>query len=329
MKKKSLLLKALKKGYRLFFNPSFEAKGNKYLDRQEANDKIYDLLINDKPCMIARFGTTEIGILTNYLSVHSKEHFLQVCKKYITDSMGLPWWDKLYLEKCKWASGIFPQTIETLENFSKRYFEDIPEIDLLGSFNYTEKYMPLRNDVQYVHLECLYPFFVDKPWTRALKGKKILVVHPFAETIQYQYSQREKIFDNPNILPEYELLTFKAVQSGAGAEVPYKDWFEALKYMENEISKINFDICILGCGAYGLPLAAHIKRLGKKAIHIGGGTQLLWGIKGKRWDNNAYIWKELPQLNTNYSLLYNEYWVRASNHETPRNSSTVEGGCYW
>ena len=189
--------------------------------------------------------------------------------------------------------------------------------------------MPLRSDVVYVHLECLYPFWVDRPWTLALKGKKVLVVHPFAETIRSQYNRRKYIFDNPDILPEYELKTLRAVQSNAGNDVPFRDWFEALKWMEEEIAKIDFDFCILGCGAYGLPLAAAVKRMGKKAIHIGGGTQLLFGIKGRRWDNDAYHWKNLPQLNTSYSSLYNDYWVRPSQSETPKAAKNVEGACYW
>ena len=121
----------------------------------------------------------------------------------------------------------------------------------------------------------------------------------------------------------------RAVQSNAGNDVIFCDWFEALTYMENEISGIDFDICILGCGAYGLSLAATIKRMGKKAVHMGGGSQLLFGIKGKRWDNDAYHWKDLPQLETNYSSLYNKYWVRPSQSERPKSASKVEGACYW
>ncbi|MFB9076922.1 hypothetical protein ACFFWB_05795 [Flavobacterium procerum] len=87
-----------------------------------------------------------------------------------------------------------------------------------------KKFMPLRSDVQYVHLECLYPFFVEKPWTKALKGKKVLIVHPFEETIQEQYKLRNKLFENPDVLPEFDLITYKTIQSAAGIEVPYKDW---------------------------------------------------------------------------------------------------------
>ena len=322
------VLKGLRKVYRQIVRPTFALPECEY-DRSRANKILLNALTAEKPCMISRFGSGEIGIVNNYLTAHSEENFLKRCYTYITDNTGLPFWDKQFFKSMKNNAGIFPETIDILERFSERYLQDIPEIDVLGSFNYTEKFMPLRNDVVNVHLECLYPFWVDKPWTLALRGKKVLVLHPFVETIERQYAHRDKLFANPDVLPDYELKTLRAVQSNAGAKVPYKDWFEALKWMEDEMAKIDFDICILGCGAYGLPVAATVKRMGKKAIHMGGGSQLLFGIKGKRWDNDGYHWKDLPQLNTSYSSLYNDYWVRPSQSETPKSAKNVEGACYW
>lgn len=325
---KDFLLKGTRRVYRSLMKPKFDLPVCE-LDREKANQYIYNLLVSDAPIMISRFGSVEIGIIMNYLSVHNKSSLIKRCYDYVTDNVGLPWWDKLFLKSMCNNAGIFPESIDILERFSKRYLEDIPEIDLLGSFNSTERFMPLRSNIINVHLECLYPFWVNRPWTMALKDKKVLVVHPFAETIKSQAARRDLLFKDKNVFPSYELKTLKAVQSNAGNIVPYKDWFEALKWMENEIEKVDFDICILGCGAYGLPLAAYVKRMGKKAIHLGGGSQLLFGIKGKRWDNDNYHWKDFPKLNTSYSTLYNEYWVRPSLKETPKAAKNVEGACYW
>ena len=38
--------------------------------------------------------------------------------------------------------------------------------------------------------------------------------------------------------------------------------------MKSEIDKKDFDIALLGCGAYGVPLAAHIKQNGKEAVYV-------------------------------------------------------------
>ncbi len=103
-------------------------------------------------------------------------------------------------------------------------------------------------------------------------------------------------------------------------KTPYRDWFEALDYMKEEIEKKKFDVCILGFGAYGFPLAAHVKRMGKKAIHLGGVTQMLFGIKGKRWEDYSFY----P-----YTNLFSEHWVRPSDKERPDNALKVENACYW
>lgn len=325
---KDYILKGARKAYRAILRPEYPLPLCE-MDRQKSNDAIYDLLMADKPCMISRFGTGEIGIIVNYLAAHSQSGTLSRIWKYISANEGLPWWDKLVYRSMRLNAGIFPESVDTLERFSERYLQDIPLIDLLGSFNATEKLMPLRDDTVYVHLECLYPFFVNKPWTKALEGRRVLVVHPFVETITYQHGRRQHLFENSSVYPDFELITVKAVQSNAGALTPFSDWFEALKWMEDEISKLDFDYAIIGCGAYGLPLAAYVKRLGKKAIHLGGGSQLLFGIKGKRWDNDGYHWPNLPLLDTNYSSLYNDHWVRPNASETPQSASKVEGACYW
>jgi len=69
--------------------------------------------------------------------------------------------------------------------------------------------------------------------------------------------------------------------------------------MKNEIDKIAFDIPISGTRVYGLLLVAYIKRKGKVAIHLAGITQMLFGIKGSRWEKYiVYPFKNL----------LNEYW---------------------
>ena len=98
----------------------------------------------------------------------------------------------------------------------------------------------------------------------------------------------------------------------------FDTWFDALEYMYQEALKIDFDVAILGCGAYGLPLAAKLKVAGKQAIHMGGVTQILFGIKGRRWLDN-------PRAEINF----NDAWVYPKESETPKRSNAVENHCYW
>ena len=100
---------------------------------------------------------------------------------------------------------------------------------------------------------------------------------------------------------------------------PHLSWKESLSVMKSDIEALDFDIALLGCGTYGLPLVDFIRnKLNKSAIYIGGSLQILFGIKGKRWDSHDEI-----------SDFYNENWIRPSIEETPKNYKVLEGGCYW
>ena len=172
-------------------------------------------------------------------------------------------------------------------------------------------------NARFIQLRGIEPYFWQSPWSAALKGKKVLVVHPFTESIKRQYSQaRDHLYADPDILPEFELLTVKAVQS-LGQRNVSAVWFKALDSMKSQIEQHNFDIALLGAGAYGLPLTAHIKRMGKMAIYTGGATQILFGIKGKRWENRP-----------SFSKLFNSYWVSPLPAEVPESVKTKNPD-YW
>ena len=331
---KTFIAKGCSKIYKkITKKPYYDCMPNCIYERQAANDLVYDALSQGQPFMLTRYGSIELSVTNSYRTRTAHDSTLKKIWQFIIDKTDLPWYDKKFFVPISRNAGVFNPTPELLDQFAQRYLEDSKIIDILMSVNYKEKFMPLPPTCKFIHFESIYPYFVERPWTRILKGKKVLVVHPYAETIQKQYAIRDKLYDNPDILPEFELITLKAVQSSAYEKVPFKDWFEALKYMEDEIDKIDFDICLLGCGAYGLPLAAQIKRKGKQAIHIGGGVQLIFGIKGERWENEyrriSWGYNTPFSLNHDYYKLFNKYWVRPSKEETPRAANKVEGACYW
>lgn len=285
-----------------------------------ASQIIYDSLMSDAPCMIARFGSTELVCLKNYLGVkNNKGKYFD----YLKGNAQAWWWENSILNQMQQWSGFFPATESKIQQFCELMLQDIPQVNILGSWLADEKLFNTElNNTHKINLELLNPYFSALPWTRALERKKILVVHPFSDTIEQQYKKRELLFKD-NLLPEFELITIKAVQSIAGNLTQFRDWFDALNFMKAEIDKHDYDICLIGCGAYGFPLAAHVKRMGKKAIHLGGSLQLLFGISGKRWENPNY------NPTYNYAQLINEHWVKPNQQEKPANASSVEGACYW
>lgn len=315
-----ILVKFLKKIISLFYKSRFNIETGRnwkmFSSKEYSNDLISRMIKSDKPFMISRIGSTEMTCISNYVGVKSKKGV----REYLKGNSFPFWWNQSIMNQMGNWSGFFPVTIKNLEKFSELMLEDIPNIDLLGSWlNEEKQYLHLMPNTKQVVLEDLEPFFCENPWTRVLQGLKVLVVHPFAEAIELQYINRNNLFEN-ELLPEFELQTLRAVQSLGGKSDEFSDWFQALDFMKSEIDKRTFDICIIGCGAYGLPLAAHVKRSGKKAIHLGGVTQLLFGIKGKRWENHI-VW---PYMN-----LFNEHWIRPGDNLKPENADNVEGACYW
>lgn len=280
-----------------------------WVKTQDAGNEILkNALLSGKPFMFGRHGSNELWCASNGLMV----------KKGI-----MPQANAERLEVPCLHCGLYPNTTETMLRFHELIAQASEQTDIYGTFRmiwedyYIKKFM--RRDVQVTHLNMLDFWRYEKPFTSALKGKKVLVVHPLAEQIESQYQKRELLFENPDVLPEFELHTLKAIQTVAGERDPRaKDWFDGLEYMYKEATKIHFDVAILGCGAYGMPLAGMLKKVGRSVIYMGGVTQMLFGIRGVRWDTDPVA-----------SKLYNEHWVSPEAQNTPANAKDVEGGCYW
>lgn len=316
-KTKQYLLKGMRK---LFHEQRMLSKPDCDHDPESASRIIFNALVSPEPQMIARFGGFELATVVNYLGVKKNPHDIIA---YARGREPQWWWDLSLINAMRSNAGFFPAELPQIERFCELMLGDIPSVNILGSWLPEERFFHRELQHTYkVNLELLNPFFSENPWTRALEGKKVLVVHPFANTIKEQFAKRDLLFDNC-LLPDFRLTTIKAIQSIAGEKTPFKDWFEALGFMQTEIDKVDYDIALIGCGAYGFPLAAHVKRNGKKAVHLGGSLQLLFGIRGKRWENENY------NPHYNYAKLINEYWVKPGENEKPRNADSVEGACYW
>ena len=292
----------------IHLTPKFDIPNRPVFDRNFTNEVITEYIEHGNPTMIARFGGSETlaAIEEIGISLGCRRHFSKATFRGITRN-----------------AGVFPQDEKIIRRFSQLLIESGKQIDLLGMWRYPmQDYLineTCPDSVNISRLRFLEPFSYEKPWTSALRGKKVLVIHPFKKTIEQQYQKRELLFQNQEILPEFELRVVQAVQTIAYQKDPrFADWFEALDYMYMEAMKQDFDVAIIGCGAYGLPLAAKLKSAGKIAIHLGGVTQILFGIKGSRWDNDNVI-----------SKLYNSNWVRPLEEEMPQNAKIVENGCYW
>ena len=321
-----ITLKVLRKIYGKLFGYKSLTYDRGITDPDKVSELIYNLLASGKPCMIARYGGFELASVVNYLGVKKTQHS---CLEYITGHELQWWWNKRLMGFMQTNAGFFPSTEENLMKFGEMMLEDSKLVDILGSWQKDEFYLSSNlTESKKIQLMYLDPYWSKKPWSRALEGKKVLVVHPFAETIKSQYVKRRYLFKVQDTLPDFKSLeVIKAIQSIGGESNGYKDWFEALEYMMLEIDKHDYDVCLIGCGAYGFPLAAHVKRMGKQAIHMGGSLQLLFGIMGNRWDHDEPHYENGVFIY--YAGLENKYWVRPSVSERPKTHKVVENSCYW
>lgn len=273
----------------------------------ETENYIKNHVSSNNSFMAGRLGTIELSAV---------EHVYQ---KRLGISSKVP--EKTIKMLCSNA-GFFPNDEREVEKFTDLMLDAIKTVDLMATWQDNELYLMkfyTKKKVAFCQLKDIEPV-LGKPdsWVKSLAGKKVLVIHPYEKSIQIQYEKRKLIFPN-GFLPEFELKTLKAVQTIAGTkDERFNTWFDALYWMEEQIDNIDFDIALIGCGAYGFPLAAYIKKIGKRAIHLGGATQLIFGIMGSRWEEKDYVKKYV-----------NEYWTRPLPEETPDEAKKIENGCYW
>lgn len=271
------------------------------------------VMLENSPAMICRWGSTELDVVYKALQI------VNGLQKNMEHN---------FMKKASFEAGFFPHDQNRYVEFSEILIEALKCADILGVWGSNRTYpteefviKQYNNDLACIPFDFVCPLGKNRPWSRLLKGKKVVVIHPFVDTIYSQYKKRELLFDDPDILPEFDIILMKSVLSNVSTNVSYEDWSEALQSMKDQLSKIDFDYLIVGAGAYGMPLAAHAKKMGKKGIHLGGATQLLFGIRGTRWDECEGYYQAIGA-----NL---EHWVRPSDLERPTNYEKLENACYW
>tara|TARA_R100000995_G_scaffold34617_1_gene15638 strand:+ start:815 stop:1648 length:834 start_codon:yes stop_codon:yes gene_type:complete len=269
---------------------------------QEGNDKIKAAIEEGKPFLASKIGSVE--------------------RTVISDRVQFNYYHQQTMFEASNNAGISPGDVNTLDFFFDCYTGALSSVSFLGLWPPTsEEAIVVQNfapQAECFSLRFMEPFYFDNPWSEALEGKKVLVIHPFEEDIVSQYEKRELLW-NHNVLPRFELKTIKSEQTnGGGLNGNNLTFPEALEVMISKMEKVDYDIAVIGCGAYGLILADFALAQGKQAVHMGGGVQIMFGIKGRRWDHHPDI-----------SLMYNDHWCRPHESTRPVRFNQIEGGTYW
>ena len=285
-----------------------------YRDGVRGNQLIKELMAGDAPVMIGRYGDVELKAIWSFLNSAPLEE------------------QKRRMELLHLSAGFFPADLEQLASFVEIYQNAATRLDCLAIWNFEQGRWAMEERMfrdyspgaSLVSIRSLEGWLFADPWTESLRGRKVLVIHPFEESIRRQYAKRARLFADERVLPEFGRLdTLKAIQSVAGNPTEFATWFDALESMRAQIAHRDFDVALIGAGAYGFPLAAFVKDLGRKAVHMGGVTQIQFGIIGNRWE------KVIPGGYPPLTRFVNADWTRPLAEETPDRFETVDGGAYW
>lgn len=154
--------------------------GKKVVSGSDLQNDLIKRIKSNIPFMVARFGTVELNFI---------KAFDFRMQNIYENSLNL-------LEN---NAGFFPHKIELGFRFVSLMKEAMSECDILLTQcirledYYIKHYM---SNLSYLsHIRNIEPqSYPDQPWTSALEDKKILIIHPFTETIIKQYQNRELLY---------------------------------------------------------------------------------------------------------------------------------------
>ena len=276
--------------------------GKKGIDLEYTNNVLNAALSSSSPFCAIRFGAVELSCLNNHEKIE-----LGFKHKY-KDSV---------IYSMKNNAGFFPPTQENLKKYGDTFLPLLNEVDYLGISGvhmenyFYSKYCKNATTILYEGME---PLRGD--WIKKLNGKKVLVVSSFAKDIEKQYKRINLVFENKDVVPGFDLITLETPLTLADETIDNDSFFNVLSSLYEKIDSIDYDVALIGAGAYGSFLAIHCKEMGKIGIQTGGATPTMFGIMGKRWENRTHVNKYL-----------NSYWIRPS--RKPRGFEKIEKGAYW
>lgn len=136
------------------------------------------------------------------------------------------------------------------------------------------------------------PYNLFRVFEKSLIGKKILVATPFGASIKANLPNRKNFFPDFSY-PDFDvkILDTPITYDGLPKEMyPHQNWFETLEALKDQMGRLDFDLALLSCGSYSMPLGIHARDvMSKKAIYVGGILQLFFGIMGRRYENPFFL----------------------------------------
>jgi len=297
--------------------------------QQEVDDgaeQILNCFNSNEPFFIGRNGSSEMMVFDYWL-------------KYRT--VGVPWRSDL-IGRLRNNFGVWPITSSSLDAWCKDYHDALSRVNGISAgwfkpladaeHQFIKRVVPAAFTMP---LRCLEPYYVrpDLRWTTALADKDVAVITSFTKTVQGQLDRIDplKIWSSleapESILPptvRWHLVKSYFPPNVSGdhetgwASIGVESWEQAVDHLVAEVLKTPATHAIIGCGAIGMNVAGRLRAKGLSVLLLGGAVQVLFGVRGRRWENHGVI-----------SKFWNDSWVWPEESECPPNAQTVEGACYW
>jgi hypothetical protein len=269
------------------------------------NELIKQCISQKRPMSFGKLGAVETDVLTNS---HTQQRVV--------------WGQNLGIN-----AGVFPLDQKTVDRWVVEYTNAIRSLDACVEWWHEKDTFLLKryNPTRLIsnEIDDLLPFNLGRDaWHYSLSDKTVLVVHPMMNTIHAQVKNFSALWPGAGIKEMIGVKSF--YPPWLTGDHPFSNFFDCLAAMKDEIAKHQFDFAVVGAGAYSLLLLEFIKELGVPCVHLGGQTQLLFGIRGKRWETEyTDSWREANFYNNS------KYWTRPLAIDVPNNKDSVENGCYW
>ena len=284
---------------------------------EEGGRILYERIQSGVPFVAGKLGTSEFEALLWFIN-HKDGVFPLHIQKNMKINAGL-FGERCIEEWCAYMlgnAGLMDEIAmwNPISPLQERYFieKHFPQI---------KKFLPLR---------ALEPFYQDKAenrWSLAVQTP-FCVVSPFVTTIEGQWSRRDELFPFPLFATDdfrgcvyvgYSPLICQKTELCSWPEsILQEGWFAGVQLIVESCVTTGAQFVFVGAGALSLPICFELKKRGISAIHTGGGTQLIFGIKGRRWLNHGVI-----------AGFFNDTWVSPAVLEVPSNAERIEGGCYF
>jgi hypothetical protein len=286
------------------------------------NDKLRNYIENNNHFIIPRIAGIEnqFAHMGHLLSNPEHKNILQIYN-FIKNRSSV----------MKNNAGIYFKSFSDVQKYSQLYlsaFENCNLYSVWEPFGDVYRYISESHDfiTNSYPKQQIWAFTFDifhyihiNPWTIGLKGKKILIISSFINSIKEKISVRENIY-GIDLFPNCEFVFLKPPQTNGSNNS--RVFTEELNDFIKEINSVRdkFDVALVSCGGYGNLVCNAIYEMGKSAIYVGGVLQMYFGIYGERW---------MRERKDILNIYMNKYWSRPTAEEKPINYKSIEGSCYW